>query len=108
MTASDFRKLALRFSGAFESEHMKHPDFRFKGRVFATLDYPEKGWGMVKLSPAQQRVYLRRSPRAFQPAMGAWGRSGCTTVRLDIAPKTLVGAALSAAFSNAATSKKRA
>jgi hypothetical protein len=86
---------------------MRHPDFRSKGRVFATLDYPEKGWGMVKLTPGQQRAYLRRSPGVFLAANGAWGKSGCTIVRLNVAPKTIVGAALTAAFNNVADSKKR-
>jgi hypothetical protein len=87
---------------------MQHPDFRYKGKVFATLDYPEKGWGMIKLTPDQQRSCLSRAPSVFQPASGAWGKSGSTVVQLKSAPKTLVNAALSAAFSNVAALKQRA
>jgi hypothetical protein len=102
MTAKDFRTLALRFSGVVESEHMRHPDFRCRGKVFATLDYPDKGWGMVKLTPAQQRFFVRRGPGVFQAANGAWGKAGSTTVHLKLADKTIVKAALSAAFENVA------
>ena len=37
MTANDFRKLALSFPEAIESAHMRHPDFRVGGKIFATL-----------------------------------------------------------------------
>jgi hypothetical protein len=108
MTAKDFRSLALRLPGAIESEHMKHPDFRRMGKVFATLDYPSKGWGMVKLTADQQQSYLRRAPGAFCPARGAWGKSGSTIVELKSAPKTLVKAALASAFANITASGKHA
>jgi hypothetical protein len=107
MTAEKFRSIALGFSGAVESAHMRHPDFRCNGRIFATLDYPEKGWGMVKLTPSQQRFYLKRAPGVFEPAGGAWGRSGSTTVKLELARKSDLKAALSAAFRNAAASTKK-
>jgi hypothetical protein len=103
MTAEEFRSLALRFAGVVESEHMQHPDFRFRGKVFATLDYPDKGWGMIKLTPGQQRIYFRRAPGIFQPAIGAWGKFGSTTVKLGLARKTVVKAALSAALKNIAS-----
>jgi hypothetical protein len=106
MTARDFRALALQLPGAVESEHMKHPDFRRKGKIFATVDYPDKGWAMVKLTPDQQRTYLRRVPGAFRPASGAWGKSGSTVVQLESAPKSMVKAALTAAFANVAVSDK--
>jgi hypothetical protein len=108
MTARDFRTLALKLPGAVESEHMKHPDFRRMGKVFATLDYPEKGWGMVKLTPGQQRSYLRRAPGVFRPANGAWGKSGSTVIRLESASKTTIKDALTAAFANITASGRRA
>lgn len=102
MTAKEFRSIALRLAGAVESQHMRHPDFRHKGRVFATLDYPREGWGMVKLTPVQQRFYGGKAPTVFLPASGAWGRGGSTMIKLGLAPKTLVKGALSAAFDNVA------
>jgi hypothetical protein len=34
MTANDFRKVALSFPEAIESEHMDHPDFRVREKIF--------------------------------------------------------------------------
>jgi hypothetical protein len=101
MTADEFRTLALSFPEAAEAAHMNHPDFRVRGKVFATLG-PDEDWGMVKLTPEQQAWYLRAEPQVFQPASGAWGRRGCTIVRLGDAEEFLVRQALSAAWRNTA------
>ena len=37
MTANEFRGLALALPEAVESSHMDHPDFRVRGKIFATL-----------------------------------------------------------------------
>jgi YjbR protein len=92
MTADDFRDLALSMHGAIESAHMGHPDFRANGRIFATL-HPDEQWGMVKLTPEEQQEFMRAHPKMFVPSSGAWGRQGCTNVRLDVATEaTLRGA----------------
>lgn len=94
MTADEFRSLALDLEGAIEGAHMGHPDFRANGRIFATL-HPGDQWGMVKLEPEEQREFMRTNPTMFVPSSGAWGRQGCTDVRLDAADKpTLRGAML--------------
>jgi len=54
MTANKFRSLALEISGALESSHMDHPDFRIGGKIFASLGYPDDEHGMVKLTPEQR------------------------------------------------------
>ena len=36
MTANEFRKLALDLPEVAEAQHMNHPDFRVRGRIFAT------------------------------------------------------------------------
>ena len=51
---------------AIEAEHMGHPDFRVRGKIFATLG-PAEDWGMVKLTPDQQRLFVRTAP-AESPA----------------------------------------
>jgi hypothetical protein len=104
MTADEFRDLALNLPEASESAHMNHPDFRVRGRIFATLGHPADGWGMVKLTPAQQEDFVAREPRVFQPVPGGWGQQGATHVRLAIAGATehVVRPALIAAWRNAA------
>jgi hypothetical protein len=97
VTANQFRRIALGLNGAVEGSHMDHPDFRANGRIFATL-YPDNARGMVKLTPAQQQEFLRSDPETFEPASGAWGRQGCTTVRLSAADEATVGEAMTLAW----------
>src|SRR5689334_6150706 len=82
-SADDFRRIALAFPGAEEKAHMRHPDFRVGGKIFATLHGAGKGTGAVMLLPEQQALAMDAEPEAFSPAAGAWGRSGSTMVRLD-------------------------
>ena len=58
MTIDDFREIALSLPDAFESAHMGHPDFRVRGKIFATI-WPDEGWGMVKLTLQQQAMFTR-------------------------------------------------
>ena len=97
MTANQFRRIALGMSGAVEGSHMDHPDFRANGRIFATI-YPDNQRGMVKLPPEQQQEFISADPDAFEPAAGAWGRQGCTTVRLSAADEATVGEAMTLAW----------
>ena len=83
MTAAHFRRLALDLPEVAEGSHQAHPDFRFRNKIFATLGYPDALWGMVKLSPEQQIEVTCKFPSVFQPASGAWGRAGSTTVLLS-------------------------
>ncbi len=102
MTSAEFRRLALSFPECAESSHMDHPDFRVRGKIFATLHYPDRAWGMVKLFPDQQEKFVRDDPETFAPAKGAWGRRGGTLVRLKAAKKATLREALALAWANAA------
>ena len=64
MIAEEFRSIALSLSEALEDEHMGHPDFRVRGKIFATLG-PEERWGMVKLTPEQQAAFVWAEPEAM-------------------------------------------
>ena len=105
-SARDFRRIALGMKGAVESAHMGHPDFRIGGRIFATLHADNKR-GMIKLTPQQQKVFVREHPDAFAPESGAWGRQGCTAVLLDAVDEETVGEAMTLAWRNGAVKKKR-
>src|SRR5262249_4075385 len=107
MTAEDFRKFALAFPGATESAHMNHPDFRIEERIFATLGYPDESWGMVALTPEQQRSFIKKAPGVFNPCSGVWGERGATNVCLASAKKDVLKAALDAAFTNAISRTKK-
>jgi hypothetical protein len=99
MKADDFRCIALGMTGAVEGAHMGHPDFRVGGRIFATL-HPDAQWGMVKLTPEQQREFVTSCPDVFEPEKGAWGLQGCTAVRLSAADEETIGEALTLAWRN--------
>ena len=98
--ADDFRRIALGMDGAIESAHMDHPDFRANGRIFATI-YPDGRRGMVKLTPEQQQTFIAEHPQMLEPASGAWGRQGCTTVKFDATHDETIGEAMTLAWRNA-------
>jgi hypothetical protein len=102
LTANDFRRLALALPETTEHKHMDHPDFRVSGKIFATLGYPDKAWGMVKLTPEQQHYFSKDYPDVFVPAKGAWGRRGATTVHLKAIGKKTLQKAIAAAWRNTA------
>jgi hypothetical protein len=108
MSAARFRKIALSLPGAIEGAHQGHADFRAGKRVFATLGYPDKDWGMVKLTPEQQSVLVVAEPEIFRPVPGGWGKHGSTNVRLANADATTLRSALTQAWSNVAPPDKPA
>ena len=101
MTPHGFRKLALALPGSIESEHMDHPDFRVKGRIFATIA-PNPAFGVVMLTPAQQKELLGRDPAVFSPVNGGWGKRGATRVLLEAATPAAARSALLLAWRNRA------
>jgi hypothetical protein len=104
MTADDFRSLALSLPEAVEGSHVDHPDFRVKNKIFASLG-PDETWGMVKLTPEQQTVFMKTEPSVFKPFNGAWGKRGCTQVKLAAASDPSVRQALAMAWKNTAPKK---
>ena len=98
MTPATFRKLALSLPETEERQHMNHPDFRVAGKIFATLGYPDKTRGMVKLSPEDQHNFSRNYPEAFIPVKGTWGRRGATSVLLKAADPDVMEKAIQAAW----------
>jgi hypothetical protein len=102
MTPATFRKLALALPQTTESKHVGHPDFRVRKKIFATLAYPSAAWGMVKLTPAQQRRVVGAHPDVFMPVKGRWGLKGATNVRLRTATAAVLQPALESAWQNAA------
>jgi hypothetical protein len=102
VTTKDFRQIALSFPETEEHAHMSHPDFRVAGKIFATLGYPDKTCGMVKLSPEDQHYFSRDYPDAFVPVKGTWGRRGATSVHLKAAKKEILRKAIEAAWRNTA------
>jgi hypothetical protein len=103
--STDFRRIALGLLGAVEGAHMGHPDFRVGGKIFATL-HADDVHGMVKLTPDQQQRLVEEHPAAFTFESGAWGRQGCTRVRLEAVDEETLGAALTMAWRDHARSPR--
>ena len=102
MSAERFRRAALALPDTAEGSHGGHPDFRVGKRVFASLFYPDKDWGMVKLTPEQQTMVVEAEPEIFRPVPGGWGKQGNTNVRLAKADQTTLTSALTMAWQNVA------
>ena len=98
MTANGFRRLALTLPEAEEGAHMGHADFRVGGKIFATLGYPDAGWGTVALTPEEQEFFVGAEPKMFAPVKGGWGKRGATNVWLRPARTGPVREALIAAW----------
>ena len=104
MTPQQFRKIALSLPDAMESAHMRHPDFRVGGKIFASLGAPSEEWGMVKLTPDQQNAFLEANDGTFQPCTGAWGRQGYTNIKLAAVKTQVARSAITLAFENVTAS----
>jgi hypothetical protein len=106
MTEDAYRRIALGLPEAVEAAHMGHPDFRINGRIFATI-HDSHLTGAVMLTPEQQKKFLERYPRAFEPASGAWGRGGATAIRFSEVDEEVAGEALTMAWRNARAKPQR-
>lgn len=98
MTAADFRRIALSLEGAEEGSHLRSPDFRVGGRIFATLAHQSKGFGNLMLTPERQAEFVAEAPDIFLPVAGGWGKNGATHIRLAAASEDLLRGALMAAW----------
>ncbi len=98
MNAADFRRIALSLEGAEESSHMGAPDFRVRGRIFATLASQDEGYGNLMLTPEQQADFVAELPDVFLPIHGGWGRMGMTHIRLSKATEDVLAGALRTAW----------
>jgi hypothetical protein len=102
MSVARFRKIALSLPDAIEGAHQGTTDFRVAKRIFATLGYPDRDWGMVKLTVEQQTMLVDAEPKIFRPVPGGWGKGGATNVRLAEADATTLKSALTMAWKNIA------
>jgi hypothetical protein len=103
VTPDDFRQAALTLEGAVEASHMNHPDFRVNGKIFASLGYPDKTWGVLMLTPDQQHGLCAAYPETFTPLNNSWGSKGATWVRLATADPAAVDEGLAVAWRNKMT-----
>lgn len=100
------RAIVLSMPEAEERSHHGHPDFRVRGKIFATL-WPVEHRAVVKLTIPDQTALVQMDPKTF--SLNAWSHLGATNVHLkqidaarfrdlvfaawtNVAPKRLVAA----------------
>lgn len=66
---ADVRALALALPGAEEGSHMGHPDFRVRGRIFASLP-PGGATVSLAVEPANLDALVAAQPRTY---CAIWG-----------------------------------
>jgi hypothetical protein len=101
MNVEEYRCNALSLPEASEGAHMNHPDFRVRGKVFATL-WPDQNRGVLMLTPEQQAAVTEANSEVFAPVPDGWGRRGATSVHLEIADEATIRSALLMAWRNMA------
>jgi hypothetical protein len=106
-TPEDFRRLALDLPEAAEHAHFGTPDFRVRGRIFATLSAAQ-GTAVLKLQRPQQEMLCAAEPALFEPVPGRWGQAGWTTLRLALADETTLRSVLRMAWNNVAPKRRAA
>lgn len=80
-TANDLRHIALSLEGTVEAPHMDRTAFKV-ARTYATLP-PDGLSANLMLSLDEQEFRCERSPAAYAPVAGGWGRMGFTTLTLS-------------------------
>ena len=93
------RSIALSMPDAEEAAHHGHPDFRVRGRIFATL-WPEQRHAVVKLAPADQAALAQLDPSAF--SLTGWSNQGWLRVDLRQVPVAKFRELVAAAWRNVA------
>ena len=69
MTPENFRRLALDLPEAVELAHLGTPDFRVRGKVFASVS-ESKAVATLKLQRGQQEMVCAAEPDLFSPVAG--------------------------------------
>ena len=98
MTATDFRRIALKLDGVEEISHAGLPAFRVGGRRFASLASQADGYGNLSLTLEQQAAFVEDAPEIFLPIPGGWGKMGHTHLRLAAATEDVLTGALQTAW----------
>ena len=75
------RKLILSMPEAVEGEHMDHPDFRVRKKIFATL-WPSESRVVVFVDLESHEELIKENPGAF--SLNGWSaKYGALNVHLD-------------------------
>ncbi len=87
----------MAFEGVESLPHFEIESFRFKNKIFATLD-ENKNRAMLRLSNEDQSLFSLHDKTAIYPVPNKWGKHGATYVELTIAKPEMVRDALRTAY----------
>jgi len=72
LTEAQARALVLAMPGVTEGEHMGHPDFRVRDKIFAGFNHARSMMNL-KVAPAALDAMVRADPQTFQDVWaGRW------------------------------------
>jgi predicted DNA-binding protein (MmcQ/YjbR family) len=106
MTPDEFRALALSLPDAEANAHLGNPDFRVKGKIFATMG-GTTGRPVVKLTAEEQDLLFSVLPQIFAPVPGSWGQKGWTHLTLSAIDEATAKDALERSWRNVVQPPKR-
>lgn len=92
---SRLRTCAMTLPGVSEKVILDRISFMVRGTTFATEGWPEDGWAVVKLSPADQKRLAASIAIKPEPERGA---AGVTLIRLQGVGDALLQEVLTAAW----------
>lgn len=92
-----FTTLALSLDGAHEEPHFDKTSFRYKSKIFATLNVKEKR-STLKFSPEEQGMLCKVNPKAIFPVPNKWGNHGWTHVLYEEIPDEILLELLKTAY----------
>ena len=101
VTLSSARKLALSFEEAEEMPHFEKPSFRFKKKIFLTLDEKLKR-ACVHLTEVEQDIFTKINPAIIYAVPNTWGKQGWTFVELSQVSTSIFKEILTASYCQAA------
>lgn len=105
ITQDRIRQIALSFANSTEEPHFEKTSFRFKNKIFATLD-EKLNKVVVKLTPVQQSVYCTIDDKMIHPVPNKWGNQGWTMISLELIDENLFTEVIVVAYENVAHPKK--
>ena len=105
VTISNFKKIALNFPESVEEPHFELTSFRFKKKIFATLNV-KKNLVCIMLRPNDQSTFCTFNNKIIYPVPNKWGSKGATYFELTKLPKSIIEDALKLAYQKIATKSK--
>jgi predicted DNA-binding protein (MmcQ/YjbR family) len=81
VSIANFKKLALSFEDTAEEPHFELTSFRYKKKIFATLD-SKKNRACIMLTPVDQSTFCTYDKNTVYPVPNKWGSKGATYVEL--------------------------